>query len=106
MRITAAVVFIALLFLPLVASSQSVPGKYPQASTRLLTTADVNHLPLAELRIMRNEIYARHGFIFKKKETKNYFANQKWYVPRYDNVENVLTDIEKKNIQLIKQYEK
>lgn len=53
-----------------IAQAQTVPGKYPQASTRQLTTSDVDRLPLAELRIMRNEIYPRHGFIFKKKETK------------------------------------
>lgn len=33
------------------------------------------------LRLMRNEIYARHGYIFKDIELQNYFSKQSWYKP-------------------------
>jgi hypothetical protein len=36
---------------------------------------------------------------------KSYFANQYWYVGKYNNVNNQLSDIEKENILLIKSYE-
>ncbi len=54
---------------------------------------------------MRNEIFARHGYKFKTEEMRNYFMYEKWYVPRYDNVDDMLSDVEKKNIELIKRYE-
>lgn len=78
---------------------------YPQASDRLLTSDDVSNLTGWELKIMRNEIFARHGYIFKKEEMRNYFMYEKWYVPRYENVDDMLSDVEKKNIELIKRYE-
>lgn len=78
---------------------------YPQASDRMLSSDDVNNLSAWELKIMRNEIFARYGYIFKKEELRNYFMYEKWYTPRYDNVDNMLTDLEKKNIELIKRYE-
>lgn len=78
---------------------------YPQASERLLGREDVENLSGWELKIIRNEIFARHGYIFKTEEMRNYFKYEKWYVPMYDNVDRMLTDVEKKNIELIKRYE-
>lgn len=78
---------------------------YPQASDRLLTKEDVENMSAWDLKIMRNEIFARYGYIFKSEEMRNYFKYEKWYVPMYDNVDNMLTDVEKKNIDLIKRYE-
>ncbi|MBM3415994.1 MAG: YARHG domain-containing protein [Bacteroidetes bacterium] len=71
-------------------------GKYPQASDRLLTANDLENMSQAELRIMRNEIYARHGFIFKKEDMRQYFSVQPWYQPLFNNVDNLLSEIEKK----------
>lgn len=36
---------------------------YPQASERCLTSDDVSNLTGWELKILRNEIFARHGYI-------------------------------------------
>ncbi len=85
--------------------TSEIEGKYPEASERLLDEADVKRLSLDELKIMRNEIYARHGYIFKSNEMRDYFFKQAWYRPTVDNVDNLLTDIEKKNISLIKLFE-
>lgn len=87
-------------------NKNGIPGKYPFASTRLLTMSDLENYSAEELRIMRNEIFARHGYIFKTPEMKLYFANQPWYTPKYSDVSRFLTDIEKKNIELIKTREK
>lgn len=78
---------------------------FPQASDRLLTADDVSNLNGWELKIMRNEIFARYGYIFKTEEMRNYFMYEKWYVPKYENVDDRISDVEKKNIELIKRYE-
>lgn len=76
------------------------------ASKRLLKTEDVENEDKYYLSFMRNEIFARHGYSFSRKETRQMFEVQDWYVPRSVNVTDELTDIEKKNIALIKKYEK
>lgn len=81
-------------------------GNYPEASQRLLRADDVEEFPKSELEFMRNEIFARHGYCFKKKSLRQEFEMQDWYVPNTVDIKGFLTDIEKKNIQLIKRYEK
>ena len=54
---------------------------------------------------MRNEIFARHGYIFELPEMKSYFAQQSWYHGQYNDVIRMLSAIEKQNIELIKKYE-
>jgi len=81
-------------------------GDWPEASQRLLKTADVENLPKSELAFMRNEIFARHGYCFSRKEMRQQFENEEWYVPNTVDIKGFLTDIEKKNIALIKRYEK
>ena len=85
---------------------QTISGSYPYASQRLLTDEDVKNLSQYALRIMRNEIYARHGYIFQNTEMKDYFSTQAWYSPLYNDVNSMLSAIEKSNIELIKRYEK
>ncbi len=87
-------------------SISSINGKYPQASIRYLDDNDLRFLTKTELQIMRNEIFARHGYIFKTNpEMVRYFSSQPWYIPLYSNVNGMLTEIEKRNLNLIKQYE-
>lgn len=85
--------------------NQDLKGKYPFASTEIMIESILANFDKKELRIMRNEIFARHGYIFKTAEMKAYFESQNWYSGFYDNVNDKLTDIEKLNIQLIKKYE-
>jgi len=79
--------------------------KYPQGSERILTDSDLQNISKHDLRIMRNEIFARHGYIFKSDDLKEYFKNQDWYTPKYEDVNSMLTSIEKKNIEFIKSHE-
>ena len=83
----------------------TVPGKYPEGSTRLLTPDDVTGKSSWELKIMKNEIYARHGYIFKSSELRNYFESQPWYRPMYDDVSDLISNVEKENAAFIKGYE-
>lgn len=41
------------------------------------TFINANYLYKSMLRIMRNEIYARHGYNFASADLKNYFSKQK-----------------------------
>lgn len=81
-------------------------GTYPQASQRLLKIKDVENMYKEDLAYMRNEIFARHGYCFKKKDMRQMFEMEDWYVPNTVDIKGYLTDIEKKNIELIKRYEK
>ncbi len=80
-------------------------GEYPKASTKLLKAADVENMRPAELRIMRNEIYARHGYSFTLEDMQKHFATADWYMPVVLDVKDKLTATETKNAELIKRYE-
>ncbi len=80
-------------------------GDYPEASERKLTYDDVARLNKFELKIMRNEIFARYGYIFKTQDMKNHFSTQRWYQPSYADVNNRLTRLEKENAEYIKNFE-
>jgi hypothetical protein len=80
-------------------------GKWPEASERLLATEDVENLLEDELSMMRNEIYARHGYCFKNKEFRHHFEAQEWYMPMGVDIRAQLTDVEAQNIDLIYQWE-
>lgn len=54
------------------------------------------------LRIWRNSIYARHGYIFKSEDLTAYFSQYSWYNPLYRNVEGQLSDIEIHNVRVLK----
>ncbi|MFN5736909.1 MAG: YARHG domain-containing protein, partial [Flavobacteriales bacterium] len=75
-------------------------------SATLLKRSDLENLSKGDLRIIRNAIYARHGYSFKNRPLRIFFDAQEWYMPISTDVKEKLTDIEKKNIQLLLQFEK
>ena len=76
------------------------------ASTANLTEKDLKNLRKLDLQILRNTIFARHGYTFKKKNYRQFFNPVEWYVPVTNNIDGQLTDIEKKNIKLLERFEK
>lgn len=81
----------------------------PDSSSRYLTNADLASLTEWQIRIARNEIYARHGRIFKTNDLNDYFKGKSWYQPsvspeKFDN--SYLNTIEIENVKLITEYEK
>ena len=52
----------------------------PFSSSREVTESDLQNLSLAELRIARNEIYARHGRQFKDPRLNKWFYSKGWYL--------------------------
>lgn len=55
----------------------------PASNTRMYTLEELSSLSLEQLRIARNEIYARHGREFSSEDLKNYFSSKSWYKPIY-----------------------
>lgn len=84
----------------------------PYSNTQYLTESDLRSLSEWDLKLARNEIYARHGREFKDPALQEYFDAQSWYVRRYDpeefdkNHNDELSALEKKNAEFILQYEK
>lgn len=79
--------------------------KYEYLREREMTYADVEGKSTEELRLMRNYIFARRGYIFESEDLKEYFEQFSWYVPLYYDVTPRLSDIEKYNVNFIKEYE-
>ncbi|OGQ95649.1 MAG: hypothetical protein A2521_17290 [Deltaproteobacteria bacterium RIFOXYD12_FULL_57_12] len=82
----------------------TIPGHYPEASTRLLTEEDLKGRTAQEVKVMRNEIFARHSYIFRTEELRVHFEAQPWYRPQHKDVKRMLTGIEKANIELLRNY--
>lgn len=76
---------------------------YHITGSRKLTYDDIKGLSNRELRIMRNEIYARHGYIFQDAMLRDHFLQKPWYTPQTKNV--ALSSIEQYNVLFIKSYE-
>jgi len=76
------------------------------ASTTELKKEDLQNLYKGDLEIIRNTIYARHGYSFKNRRVRFIFdLFVSWYMPVSTDVRGQLTELEKKNIDLIKRYE-
>jgi hypothetical protein len=86
-----------------------IPGKYPQSSTRRLIRADIRGQSKWTLSLMRNEIYARHGYIFSDPNLKRYFENQSWYSGKTTDATKVyyrrLSQIERDNVKFLRRNE-
>lgn len=79
--------------------------KYEYLREREMNYDDVEGKSAEELRLMRNYIFARRGYIFESEDLKEYFEQFSWYVPLYYDVTPRLSDIEKYNVNFIKEYE-
>jgi len=81
-------------------------GQFWQVSQYKLQPKDLNYISPSELRIIRNEIFAKKGYIFKSEDLKNHFEKENWYKPLFPNVDKYLTDLERENIKVLQQKEK
>lgn len=80
----------------------------PNSSVMYLSRSDIEHLSQEQLRIARNEIFARHGRTFTDEALQQYFDSKEWYSgtvsPDAFDAE-VLNDCERTNATLIQSYE-
>jgi hypothetical protein len=76
---------------------------FPDSDQRLLGEQDLKGLSPLELRIARNEIFARRGRFFVDRILADYFSQFSWYHPRQVEVE--LSPLETTNVNTIKMAE-
>ena len=91
---------------------------YAESASRLLTTADVSNFQArypnsmfpgerSITQMIINEMYARHGYIFKDQALTDYFAQKSGYLPRTADMEEiypVMNDVEQANVTLLRTY--
>ena len=84
----------------------------PGTDSRYITEADLVHLSAYDILLARNEIYARHGYIFNNEELDAYFRSKSWYIPSVSGLDfteeyaaQVFNEYEMVNIGTIVQYE-
>lgn len=81
----------------------------PYSDTKKLTRSDIEGLTKVELRLARNEIYARHGRRFNDEELQAYFDAKDWYdgwIEPEDFIDSEqLTKLERRNAKFIKKFE-
>ena len=79
---------------------ETVPGQWAFASVRPVSRGMLHRFSKKILRLMRNEIYARHGHRFPTApDLQQHFDAQAWYQPR--KTPTPLTAIEQLNVQII-----
>ncbi len=81
------------------------PGDMELFENRLITENMLKGLSLHELRLLRNEVYARHGRQFRAPWLQQYFWSQPWYEQNDDFRDEQLTGSDKQNVETIVKYE-
>ena len=93
---------------------------FAESASRLLSTADVSNFQArypnsmfpgerSITQMIINEMYARHGYIFKDQALTDYFAQKSWYIPRTADMEEiypVMNAVEQANVTLLRTYSK
>lgn len=85
-------------------TSKNTEPLYFTGKKRVLTKEELKELSLDELGYLRNEFYARKGFIFKTTKMKSYFGKMPWYEGRHNTV--TLSNTELENVYVIRALEK
>jgi len=81
------------------------PGDMELFENKLISDQMLRGLSLHELRLLRNEIYARHGRMFKTLWIEQYFGGQPWYEPKENFKDEDISGSDKTNIETIVRYE-
>jgi hypothetical protein len=79
---------------------------HQELSSKPVTRALLDGLFLEDASQMRQEIYARHGKVFKEPWLQKYFSSFDWYKADPNFTDAALTEVEKRNISTIAAYEK
>lgn len=74
------------------------------ASKQKLTEKDLKNLRKLDMEIIKNSVFARHGYSFKKATYRNFFEQTDWYIPVSENVDNDLSPLEKENVALLNRF--
>ena len=75
-----------------------------ESDSKYLTKEELAAEPQIVIHLAKNEIYARHGYIFKDQDLYNYFMGCTWYTPTTapeDFSDAVFNEYEKENLKLL-----
>ena len=80
---------------------------FTKSSSEKLLESDLATLSKEKLALARNEIYARHGYVFKSEPFNSYFSNISWYKPNpnFKGLKEEFNSVESYNIDLITKQE-
>lgn len=78
---------------------------FPDSNIREIAEAQLWNLTPWQLKVARNEIYARYGRSFVHQDLACYFATKEWYVKNPAFSSSQLTTLENKNVAIILAYE-
>ena len=91
-----------LLAVPASAQNSMDAWKSFDFSKAAMKQAQVQSLPLEDLKLLRGLVFGRHGRVFKDYEIKTYLEAQSWYKPNPDFKNSQLNDTERRNLDLIR----
>jgi hypothetical protein len=91
---------------PVPESATPAPGPELAPSSQPLTDGQLQPLTKGALRLLRNEVFARHGFTFKSADLREHFSKQAWYAPNPNFNEADFSALERSNLELIKKHER
>ena len=74
------------------------------ASKQKLAEKDLKNLRKLDMEIIKNAVFARHGYAFKKQTYRNCFEQTDWYIPVSNNVDSELSPMEKDNVALLNRF--
>jgi hypothetical protein len=88
-------------------ASKAISGDYVinDSASRVIQEVELVNLTPWQLKVARNEIYARHGRPFVHKDLQCYFATKSWYSIDPNFSESSLSTIENRNVAIIQAYE-
>lgn len=93
------------LWVKLTLEDKTNDGRWTITKNKIVLEAYVGYYTKSLARIMRNEIYARHGYNFNSADLKTYFGSKPWYKPVANNSQVKLSELEQLNIEILKHCE-
>ena len=78
-----------------------------RTASRYISKSDISWMSAEEIQWAINEIYARHGYTFKKEPSKSYFESKTWYSPNTTSMDVVISRLntyENENLKIMGAY--
>lgn len=75
-----------------------------ETDKKYYTKEEFESEPMLVIHLAKNEIYARHGYIFNNEDLYNYFMGCIWYSPTCDSTDfddNIFNEYERANLEIL-----
>ncbi len=88
-----------------VAKNRRTPLEDPTLLDQQLAVGQIERMSRRDLRLLRNTIYARHGYQFRSELLNSYFDSTDWYKSRADFHAKDLSAVDQRNLKLVRSVE-